>query len=77
MLVISIASNSISEIAAKKDAEIGNIIWDEIQWATFITPMIVAIMCLYLLTKIPTWLGQVLAVQGIESKGQINKILTK
>ena len=26
-------------------------------------------MCLYLLTKIPTWLGQVLAVQGIESKG--------
>ena len=64
MLVISIASNSISEIAAKKDAEIGNIIWDEIQWATFITPMIVAIMCLYLLTKIPTWLNQILGVQA-------------
>ena len=69
MLVISIATQSISEISSKQDAQIGEIIWNGNQWTTFITPMIVAIMCLYLLTKIPTWLGQVLAVQGIESKG--------
>lgn len=69
MLVISIATQSISEISSKQDAEIGEIIWNGDQWVTFITPMITAIMCLYLLTKIPTWLGQILAVQGVESKG--------
>lgn len=69
MLVISISTQSISEISSKKDAQIGEIIWNGHQWVTFITPMITAIMCLYLLKKIPTWLGQVLAVQGIESKG--------
>lgn len=69
MLVISIATQSISEISSKQDAQIGEIIWNGHQWVTFITPMITAIMCLYLLTKIPTWLGQILAVQGVESKG--------
>ena len=69
MLVISIATQSISEISSKQDAQIGEIIWNGHQWVTFITPTITAIMCLYLLTKIPTWLGQILAVQGVESKG--------
>ena len=64
MLVISIASNSISEISSQKDDAIGKIIWNGNQWTTFITPMIVAIMCLYLLKKIPTWLNQILGVQA-------------
>ena len=68
MLVISIATQSISEISSQKDDTIGEIIWNGNQWTTFITPMIVAIMCLYLLKKIPTWLNQILGVQA-ESSG--------
>lgn len=64
MLVISIATQSISEISSQKDDTIGKIIWDGNQWTTFITPMITAIMCLYLLKKIPTWLNQILGVQA-------------
>ena len=68
MLVLSIATSQITEIAEKaKNGQIEQIIYQ--QWNTYITPMITGIICLYLLRKIPTWIQQILGVQGAEGSG--------
>lgn len=70
MLVLSIATKQISTIASKANdgATIENIVNGN-QWVTYITPIITAFMCIYLLRKIPTWIQQVLGIQGAESNG--------
>lgn len=69
MLVISLSTKSITEIASKDATSIGNISINGEQWATYTSPIVIAIMCLFILRKIPTWITQILGVQGVESSG--------
>lgn len=69
MLILSISTQTINKLGGYTDEQLGDIVIKGNQWDTYATPIITSIMCLYLLKKIPTWIEQILGVQGAESSG--------
>lgn len=69
MLVLSISTQTITKIAKYSDDKLADIVLQQQQWANYITPIITSIICLYILKKIPTWIQQIIGIQGVESSG--------
>ncbi|XTO84271.1 type IV secretion system protein (plasmid) [Campylobacter coli] len=57
-------------IPIQKVQELGNIqqVYDN-QFANFFVPTLISLICIYLLTKIPNWISQVMGVQGLDGGG--------
>ncbi|XTO85304.1 type IV secretion system protein (plasmid) [Campylobacter coli] len=61
---------SICMIPIQKVQELGNIqqVYDN-QFANFFVPTLISLICIYLVSKIPNWISQIMGVQGLESGG--------